>query len=82
MAQKKWFDAWCAADKAAAHAIRNAARESLLTLQRGEVPSDAETREIKRRRDQAQAVFQQTMAAMRAPRVRNGLSASRRGAAP
>ena len=73
MTKRKWFESWCVAERAAACAIRNAARQSLLTLQReGEVAGDVETRELRRRRDEARALFQRTMSAMRAPARRAG----------
>lgn len=34
MRQQKWFDAWFAAERAAAQAIGKAARESIATVQR------------------------------------------------
>jgi hypothetical protein len=71
MTRRKWFDSWCAAECAAMQAIRKAARQSLLTLQRGAgLPGDAETRKLRRERDQAQALFRLAMSAMREPMSR------------
>ena len=71
MTRRKWFDSWCAAELAATQAIRNAARQSLLTLQReAGLPGDAETRNLRRLREEANALFQRTMSVMRAPASR------------
>jgi hypothetical protein len=63
-----WLEAWCAADRAAMQATRDATRKSLLALDRqGEPPSSAETAELKRLRATANALLRVVMARIWAP---------------
>jgi len=66
MNSTNWFEIWSAADRIANEAIRGAARKSMLAMDRlGEPPSAQETQELKRLCGEANALFQQAMAAMK-----------------
>jgi len=64
-----WFQAWCAAERAAVQAIRATALKSMLALERqGEPPSADEAEEVRRLRARANALFEHGMAALAAAR--------------
>ena len=66
MTWMNWFEAWRTADRMANEAMRAAQRKSMLARDRlGDPPSAAETQELKRLREVADALFQQATAAMR-----------------
>ncbi|HKB54761.1 MAG TPA: hypothetical protein VKD22_12230 [Ramlibacter sp.] len=61
-----WFESWRTAERAANEAMRAAQRKSILARDGlGDPPSEAQTQEVQRLREVADALFQQATAAMR-----------------
>lgn len=65
MTWMNWFETWRTADRTANEAMRAAQRKSMLARDRlGDPLSAAETQDVKRLREVADALFQQATAAM------------------